>query len=245
MFAALTSNRLLDALPEAERARLQPDLSAVTLRRSTLLAEAGTPLRQVVFPADAAISLVTVTSDGSSVEAVLVGHEGLVGSWVEAGVTAAPWRTVVQAPGEALQMTAEAFCRHVAELPALRRLVGRFNVFAHLLTSQTAACNRFHELSARAARWLLMVNDRTGTDELTITQEFLAQMLGVYRPSVTVALRGLDAVGAIEVRRNRIVIVDRPGLERLACECYEVGRAQARDLLSDGGVAAEPPPRPV
>ncbi len=153
------------------------------------------------------------------------------------GIEGAPWRTIVQAGGPAYQMTSEAFRRAMDEMPTLARLVARYNVAAHLLTSQSAACNRFHELPARAARWLLMVSDRTGTSELTLTHDFLSQMLGAYRPSVTVALRGLDAAGLVEMRRSRLQIVDRASLEALACECYNVGRQQTRDLLRLNGLA--------
>lgn len=142
----------------------------------------------------------------------------------------------MQAGGAAYQMTPEAFRRHVQELPSLALLIARFNIAAHLLTSQSAACNRFHELTARTARWLLMVSDRTGREELTLTHEFLSQMLGAYRPSVTVALRGLDSAGLVEVRRNRIAILDHPRLEALACECYAVCRAQTAGLLRLNGL---------
>jgi CRP-like cAMP-binding protein len=229
-------NLILAALPEAVRARLATDLAEVTLRQSTILAEVGEPLRQIIFPAGGAVSLVTATADGSSVEAVLIGNEGIVGTWCAAGIEGAPWRTVVQAGGPAFRLAPELFRRHIAESPELGLLVARSNVAAHLLTSQSAACNRFHELTARAARWLLMVSDRTGKDELTLTQEFLSQMLGAYRPSVTVALRTLDDLGPIQVRRNRIAIVDRPRLEALACECYAVCRTQAREMLRLNGV---------
>ena len=228
-------NRILEALPEAARARMLLDLSPVALRQSVLLADVGAPLRQIIFPTTAAVSLVTSTADGSSVEAVLIGNEGVVGTWSASGIEMSPWRTIVQAGGEAYQMPPEAFRHHMQEQPSLALLVARYNVAAHLLTSQSAACNRFHELTARAARWLLMVRDRTGSETLTLTQEFLSQMLGAYRPSVTVALRGLDATGLIEVRRNRIAIVDPVGLEKLACECYAIGRAQAGELLRLNG----------
>lgn len=235
MAESSTSNLILAALPEPVRARLAGDLVEVRLRQSTILAEVGEPLRHVIFPAGSAVSLVTATADGSSVEAVLIGNEGVAGSWIAAGIVGAPWRTVVQAGGAAQQLTSEAFRWHVAQSPELALLVGRYNVTAHLLTSQSAACNRFHELTARAARWLLMVSDRTGSDELTLTQEFLSQMLGAYRPSVTVSLRSLDDLGPIQVRRNRISIVDRPRLEALACECYAVCRAQSREMLRLNG----------
>lgn len=230
-------NLLLQALPAPEREALEGDLTEVVLRQSTLLADVGEPLRHVVFPAGGAVSLVTATADGSSVEAVLIGNDGVAGSWCAIGIEGAPWRTVVQAGGHAYQMTPEAFRRAMGEMPSLARLVARYNVAAHLLTSQSAACNRFHELPARAARWLLMVSDRTGVEELTLTHDFLSQMLGAYRPSVTVALRGLDAAGLVEVRRSRLNIVDRAGLESLACECYSVGRQQTRDLLRLNGLA--------
>lgn len=231
-----TPNLILATLPEAVRARLAADLAEVTLRQSTVLAEVGEPLRHVIFPAGSAVSLVTATADGSSVEAVLIGNEGVAGTWCAAGIDGAPWRTVVQAGGTAYQLTPEAFRGHVAESPEFALLVARYNVTAHLLTSQSAACNRFHELTARAARWLLMMSDRTGSEELTLTQEFLSQMLGAYRPSVTVSLRSLVDLGPIQVRRNRISIVDRLRLEALACECYAVCRTQSREMLRLNGV---------
>ncbi len=231
----LTNNQILRALPEPDRRRLIDDLVPTILVQSTLLANPGEVLRHIVFPTGGVVSLVTGTSEGGSVEAVLIGNEGVVGSWHAAGVEGAPWRTIVQAGGPALLMTPEAFKAHVAESPALAQLVVRYNLAAHLLTSQSAACNRFHELAARAARWLLMVCDRTASLELTLTQEFLAQMLGAYRPSVTVALRGLDRAGLVAVSRSRIIILDRPGLEELACECYAVVRQQTADLVQSEG----------
>jgi hypothetical protein len=229
-------NRIVEALPASERERLHADLSEVVMQQSTVLADVGEPLRYVVFPTGGAVSLVTATSDGGSVEAVLIGNEGVAGSWVAAGIAGAPWRTVVQAGGPAYQITPEAFSRAIRELPSLALLVARYNVTAHLVTSQSAACNRFHELTSRAARWLLMVSDRTGREDLTLTQEFLSQMLGAYRPSVTLALRSLDTAGLVSVRRNRIGILDRAGLEALACECYAVGRLQSADLLRLNGL---------
>ena len=228
-------NLLLRALPTAEQESLRPDLVEVTLRQSVVLAEVGEPLRYVIFPTGGAVSLVTCTADGGSVEAVLIGNEGVAGSWCAAGVHGAPWRTVVQAGGPALQMAAEAFQGHVARLPVFQLLVARASISAHLLTSQSAACNRFHELTARAARWLLMVADRTGRSDLTLTQEFLSQMLGAYRPSVTVALRALAAARLVDVLRTRIVILDRTGLRDVACECYEVSRRQTAQLLQLNG----------
>lgn len=225
------SNLLLAALPEADRRRVAADLVSVDLVQSTLLAEVGAPLRSVVFPAGGAVSLVTATADGGSVEAVLIGNEGVAGTWIAAGIEGAPWRTIVQAPGPAFEMLPQAFRSHVREIPLFGVLVARYNVVAHLLTSQSAACNRFHELSARAARWLLMVSDRTGSDEITLTQEFLSQMLGAYRPSVTVALRFLDTAGIIAVGRSRITLLDREGLLALACECYQVSLHQNAAFL--------------
>lgn len=231
MTDAPPSNLVLAALPEVDRRRVEADLTSVDLVRSTVLAEVGEPLRSVTFPAGGAVSLVTATVDGGSVEAVLIGNEGLVGTWIAAGIEGAPWRTIVQAGGAGFQMSPQAFRAHVAAIPIFGTLVARYNIAAHLLTSQSAACNRFHELSARTARWLLMVSDRTGSDEIRLTQEFLSQMLGAYRPSVTVALRFLGTAGIIAVGRSRITLLDRGGLLALACECYRVSLQQHATLL--------------
>mgnify|MGYP006273662269 CR=1 FL=1 len=165
--------------------------------------------------------MVTLMEDGQSVESVLAGCDSLSGAWVACGVQRAPWRVVVQSPGRAFAIDATLFAEHLAVSPVLRQLALRAAVAGHFLTSQSVGCNRFHDLTSRAARWLLTVADRTESTQIHLTQEFLSQMLGAHRPSVTVALGMLEQRGLISRRRRGVIdVVDVGALESASCECY-------------------------
>src|SRR5688500_17240745 len=162
---------------------------------------------------------------GGTIETNLIGNEGVVGSWVALGEIRSPWRSMIQLPGEAFEMPITTFMEFMSRDGGIRKRVFRYAIAEYHLTAQSVGCNRFHELSERAARWLLTAQDRTDAPELALTHEFIAQMLGVQRPSVTIALGTLVKAGLIEVGgRGRIRIPDREALESAACECYATVR---------------------
>lgn len=214
-------NRLLGALPPEEWERLLPALSEVTLLHGDTLCEAGAMHDLIYFPTSGVISLITVMSDGNSVEGILTGLEGAAGLNAAYGLTESPWRLTVQASGTAIAISPRDLEAVLADCPVLHRRLARYGSALQHLATQSVACNRFHTAPQRLARWLLMMMDRTGTAEATGTQEFLATMLGTHRPTVALALGSLEALGAIQrTARGRILVVDRICLESAACECY-------------------------
>lgn len=228
----MRGNRILDALPHEELGRIGPDLHIVHLTQGTILYEWLTVTDEILFPTSAIVSMVTLMEDGQSVESVLAGADTISGAWVACGVRRAPWRVVVQSAGYALAIDTAMFTTHLEASPVLRRLVLRSAVAGHLLTSQSVGCNRFHDLSSRAARWLLMVVERTGCTQVRLTQEFLSQMLGAHRPSVTVALGALEQRGLIaRTRRGIIDVLDIEALEAASCECYRKVREYSARML--------------
>ncbi len=225
-------NRILDALPYEEFGRISADLRMVHLAQGTILYEWLTVTDEILFPTSAIVSMVTLMEDGQSVESVLAGDDTISGAWVACGVRRAPWRVVVQSAGQALAMDTAMFAEHLEASPVLRRLVLRAAVAGHFLTSQSVGCNRFHDLASRAARWLLMVVERTGSTQVRLTQEFLSQMLGAHRPSVTVALGALEQRGLIaRTRRGVIDVLDVDALEAASCECYRKVREYSARML--------------
>lgn len=214
------SNVILEALPREEQARLSVDLDLVTLNRAETLRAPGETVTHVYFPISGVLSLVTEMASGEGVEVANVGREGIIGLEVMFGVGKASTRSIVQVPGEALAMRTHSFLKYLGQCPELQNLVCRYAGALFALVAQSAGCNRIHPVGERLARWLLMTQDRAGTAELPLTQEVLSQMLGVRRPSVTVAAGMLQDEGLITFRRGRITVLDRPGLEGVACECY-------------------------
>lgn len=228
-----TGNSLLDALPRAEREALTGAARRLRLEQREVLWERPESVRAVYFPASGVISLLTVTLDGSSVEVATVGNEGMVGVTVFLGGRSRPiGRAISQIPGEALAIDADRFETEVAESSKLRELMLSYTHALLLHVAQGVACNRLHPVEQRCARWLLTTHDRVGTDELRLTQEFLAQMLGVRRATVTETVRILKRAGLISIRRGAIGIEDRAGLEEASCECYQVVRDEYDRLLS-------------
>jgi CRP-like cAMP-binding protein len=217
-------NRLLDALPAARVPGLKGSLHLIYLDIRTVLFEPGEPIEFVDFPRNCVVSLVTPLKDGATVEVATIGNEGIVGVPLVRGGSLAV-RAIVSLAGWVDRIDASTFLSEVDRDVALRELVADYVQALFGQISQAAACNRLHSNEARLSRWLLMTHDRVGTDEFAITHEFLGQMLGSTRPTVTLSAQTLQTAGLIRYHSGEITIVNRAGLELAACECYGVIRA--------------------
>ena len=219
-------NRLLLALPESDLKQLQPDLEYIECKREQVLVDADSSLDHVFFPDSGVISVVAVYPDGSIIEMATIGREGSTGFQAVFGAKASSARLLVQVPGSAAKMTRQAFVRAMDAMPAFLKLV-QAHVLAFLeQVMVSAACNGAHNVRQRLARWLLMMRDRHDADDLPLTQDLLAEMLGVHRPSITNAAQGLQRDGLIECGRRRVTILDRDGLIGASCECYRLVRTR-------------------
>src|SRR5579872_5158203 len=221
---AQSGNHLLDALPTEERDALLQHLRPAHLTVKTVLFDPGQPIPFVSFPVDGVISLVTPLADGNIVEVATIGNEGIVGVPLVPGGSLAV-RAISQVGGRTLRLEAGVFLKELERLPGLRRLVQRYVQALFGQISQAAACNRLHSNEERLSRWLLMSHDRVGTDAFPITHEFLGQMLGSRRATVTLSAGLLQSAGLIRYHRGRVTIVDREGLESVSCECYGIIKA--------------------
>ncbi|HEV8585149.1 MAG TPA: Crp/Fnr family transcriptional regulator [Methylomirabilota bacterium] len=225
------SNRLIAALPAAHRKRLLKALEPVSLTLRQPLYEAGDPIKFVYFPLSGVHSIVSTVADSGIVEVATVGNEGMVGIPVFLGGRSTPDEAFCHVPGSALRMRAPRFREQVRRSRALRAVMLRYTqAFIHQI-EQHAACNRLHSVAERCASWLLMTHDRVSADEFPLTQESLAQMLGVRRATVTTAAGMLQRAGLIRYTRGRIAIVDRKKLKRASCVCYRIIRQEYRRLL--------------
>lgn len=224
-------NHLLIDLPREETNALDQILQPVQVRSKDLITEAGGVINEVHFPQTCVISLVTVLKDGAGVEALTVGKDGMSGLPILHGIRTSYNRVIGQVPGLSRRAPLRAFLDTLPEVPVLHRRLLRYSQFAMEVASQSAACNRMHVTEERCARWLLLSQDRVGRSEFELTQGFLSQMLGVRRPGVTVAIGVLEQAGLIAHERGRIRILDRDGLERAACECYEYTRRREQELF--------------
>ena len=224
-------NRLLSILPQEEFDLLGPHLKRVSLAHSQRLIAPYEQITRVYFPINALASLVTVMEDGSIVEAGCVGREGLVGIPVFLGTGSTPMQTVVQIAGEAFEARGDTVKKVFDNGGAFHTVVHRYINTLFIAASQSAACNRLHQIEQRLSRWLLMSSDGIGSNQLGLTQEYLAAMLGVRRPGVTEAALQLQDEGGIRYSRGVIEIIDRDSLEQRACECYGVVKAQFEQLL--------------
>jgi CRP-like cAMP-binding protein len=218
-------NSLLAALPSREYQRLLTGLEPVTLTFGEVLYEAGKPIRHVYFPTDSLVSLLTLVEGHMALEIGLVGREGMLGIPVALGINDSPVRALVQGTGTALRMTAARFRSEVGKCGLLHAAVNGYIHERIVQITQTAACNRFHPIESRLARWLLMTRDRMQSDQFRHTHELLGNMLGVLRVAVTNAAGALQRRKLISYSRGKISILDGKGLEAAACRCYQVVRS--------------------
>jgi CRP-like cAMP-binding protein len=232
--AIARENRLLASLPPNDLERIANLLEPVALKRGETLYSEGTRIEHVYFPTGALISLVASMQDGTVVEVAVVGREGMVGLPLALGTETSPRKVVAQAPGSALRLSAEGFQREMLNGSALPDRLKRYTMVHLTQTTQWVACNRLHSLEERLARWLLASADATGSEQFELTQDFIAQMLGVRRPSVTVIVRGFEKQGMVQTSRGRIRISSRPELERAVCECYHFVRRQIDNVMPVG-----------
>jgi CRP-like cAMP-binding protein len=228
-------NHLLGAIPETEWDRFAPQLDAVTLALGDVIYESGSDQAYVYFPTDSIVSLLYVMEDGSSAEIAIVGNEGLVGISLFMGGGTTPSRAVVQSAGSAFRMKARFIRDEFVLAGAVQQLFLRYTQALLTQMGQTAVCNRHHSVDQQLCRWLLMSLDRLSSDELVMTQELIANMLGVRREGVTEAAGKLQRAGVIRYNRGWITVLDRPRLEGMACECYEVVRKEFSRLLPRRG----------
>lgn len=218
------ANNLLAALPRAESRLLIATLEPVALTYGEVLYEPGEQMKHVYFPGNCVVSLLTLVDKHKALEVGLIGREGMVGIPLVLEIAVSPVRALVQGSGAALRMTAARFRKALHASDALRRELHRFTYRLMTQVTQTAACNRFHVVESRLARWLLMTHDRMNVSPFRLTQEFLSSMLGVRRVGVTKAARALQKAKLISYSRGDITILDRKGLEGAACSCYALVR---------------------
>jgi CRP-like cAMP-binding protein len=226
-------NRLLASLPETLRHSLIASSQLVVLDVAHILYEPGQHIASVYFPIDGVVSLVTPLEDGSIVEVATIGNEGIVGVPLGGGGAPASVRAISQVAGRALRLEASTFATEMVESAPLAKLVRKYEQALFSQIAQAAGCNRLHSNEERLARWLLLSHDRVGRDAFPITQEFLAQMLGSRRATVTVSAGILQRAGLIRYHRGQLVILDREGLENASCECYRIIKS-ALDKVVNG-----------
>ena len=226
-------NRLLAALPSADYTRLLPELEAVTLPLGMVLYESGGTLGYVYFPTDSIISLLYVMENGASAEIAVTGYEGLVGIALFMGGETTPSRAVVQSAGFGYRLKAAFLKKEFDNGGALQHLALRYTQALITQMAQTAVCNRHHSVEQQLCRWLLLSLDRLPSNELTMTQDLIANMLGVRREGVTEAAGRLQKIGLIRYSRGHIVVLDRPKLEDRVCECYAVVKKEYDRLLEN------------
>jgi CRP-like cAMP-binding protein len=224
-------NHLLAALPAAEWARWMPTLEPVELALGTVLYESGIAMTHVYFPTTAIVSLLYVLEDGASAEIAVVGYEGIVGVSLFMGGESTPSRAVVQSAGLAFRLRAQLIKDEFSRSGPVLHLLLRYTQALITQMAQTAVCNRHHSLDQQLCRWLLLSLDRLHAPELVITQELIANMLGVRREGVTEAAANLQRAGLISYRRGHITVLDRAGLEQRTCECYAVVKKEYDRLL--------------
>jgi CRP-like cAMP-binding protein len=232
-YAPLTParNRLLAALPQEDFARLHAHLEIVPLPLGWAVYESGGAQRYMYFPTTAIVSLLYVMEDGSSAEIAIVGNEGLVGIALFMGGETTPSRAVVQSAGHGYRLKGSVLKAEFERGGTLQHLLLRYTQALITQMAQTAVCNRHHALEQQLCRWLLLSLDRLASNQLVMTQELIANMLGVRREGVTQAAGKLQEAGVIEYSRGRITVLDRPKLEALVCECYEVVRRETERLF--------------
>jgi CRP-like cAMP-binding protein len=228
---ARSGNQLLATLPKKEYERLLPDLEAIPLLFETIIYEPGQVILDVYFPTSGIVSLLAGVDDRATLEVGLVGREGMVGLPIFMEVKTSTNRAVVQGEGSAFKMKAKDLRKECNNGGSLPRLLRRYSHSLLTQISQTAVCNRFHPIDARLARWLLMTGDRMGADEFQLTQDFLSNMLGVRREGVNKAAGTLQEQNLISYTRGALTILDRAGLEAVACQCYRIIKEEYNTAL--------------
>jgi CRP-like cAMP-binding protein len=228
---AFTTNLLLEALPDSERRALDPYLKQVELHQHDVLFDIRDTIRDVYFPLDAVVSLVVPLSTGETVETAMVGRDGVLGAAAALNGRLSLNRAMVQIGGRSLRCPLEPLKQIVREHHHIRELVGGHEQALFAQAQQAAACNATHVIESRLAKWLLRAADLHGGDELPLTQEYIAQMLGVRRTSVTVVARTLQEAGLIRYTRGKIKLLEIPALRETACECYETVKMNYSALL--------------
>jgi CRP-like cAMP-binding protein len=224
-------NHLLAALPRPERERLWPHLHLVPMPLGEVLYESGDVLRYVYFPIDSIVSLLYVLADGASAEISVVGNEGLIGIALFMGGETTPSRAIVQSAGHAYRLIGQRLKDEFHRNGDLQLLLLRYTQSLITQMAQTAVCNRHHSVDQQLCRWLLLSLDRLSSNQLSMTQELIANMLGVRREGVTDAAGKLHRLGVIRYARGQITVLDRPQLEQLCCECYAVVKKETDRLL--------------
>ena len=225
-------NRLLAALSAEEIERLMPSLESVPLLTGMPIYEPNVRITDVYFPISGIVSMTSDMREGT-VEVGTVGREGMTGLPLVLRANTMPTRAFVQVPGHSYRMRDEDLFAAMRESPRFERLLMRYALALFDQAAQHAACNRLHALEERCARWLLMTHDRVDGDVLPLKQQFLAEMLGVHRPAVTLAAGALQKAGVIRYTRGKVTVLDRPALERASCECYEIIMRRTRQLLDE------------
>ena len=225
-------NRLLATLTTKEYKRLLPKLKTVSLVLGEVLYEPGAVIKYVYFPNDSIISLISELSENSLLEVGMVGNEGMAGLAVFMGVNSSSTRALVQGAGTAMRMSSAAVRTEASQIGNFHHLLHRYSHSLLTQVSQSSACNRFHFVDARLARWLLMTKDRLGAEEFPLTQEFLSTMLGVRREGVSKAAGALQAAKLIRYSRGMITILNRRGLEAKSCQCYAIIKAETDAYLN-------------
>lgn len=230
--AVSSANRLLTTLPPVDRERLMASSEPVELIFAEVLYHAGEAIPYVYFPIGGFISLLTPVTANTGVEVGLIGNEGMLGNTLMLGIDIAPFQARVQGAGTALRISTTLFLRELEQSVALRQVLKRYLYVSMRQLAQTAACNRFHVVEARLARWLLMTHDRAHADTFHVTHVFLAYILGVRRVGITKAAHSLQEQKLISYRRGDITILDRNGLEAVACACYQIDKETYRSTLT-------------
>jgi CRP-like cAMP-binding protein len=227
----LSANKLLALLPREEYERLLPNLERVHLSRGKSLGEAGELVRHAYFLLNGVVSLLSMTENGETIEAAMVGNEGVVGIPVILRVDVCPYRTIALTPVNAMRISAGALKKELDRGEHLQDLLLRYMHSIFIQVSQSATCNHFHKIEKRLCRWLLAMRDRVKEDNFHLTQEFISDMLGAPRSSVTVAALKLQDAGIIRYQRGHVTILDERGLEAAACECYRTVKKETEEFL--------------
>jgi CRP-like cAMP-binding protein len=239
---ATVENHLIELLPRKDRLSLLAQCQPVEMKLAEVLCEPGKPTRHVYFPTEGYISLVAMHDGKPSLEVGMVGHEGMLGEQLALGAMLAPLHAIVQGPGAAWRISAGIFRKELSRSMALQRVLNRYLYVRMSQLANSASCVRYHLISPRLARWLLMSQDRARNDSFHMTHEFIAYMLGVRRVGITTAASALQRRGLIKYHRGLLTVLDRCGLQEAACSCYEKdAEAYDKELGADPAADDRPP----